>query len=319
MCPIRSETIILQHPGIEALPRVSDQLTFLHISQAIVTQDDTGVLAIFEENGINHRVTIPSAAIAALLLGPGVSITQAALVTITRHGTILMWTGTDGSRVHGWAYSLTNSARWAEAQATQWSNPKTRLETAIKMYEKRFGGLPPGGTITLQRLRGLEGQRMKHLYRNLSKKHNIAFHRDYDSNDFNKSDPINQALSAANAALYGVATAAIVALGCHPALGFVHTGSINSFVFDIADIYKADISIPAAFAAACTDDPVGNARRKTREAMVAHGTLTKAVKDIQDLLAPGLRETTGKTLSLLDDNERLVKAKVNYASDPEIK
>lgn len=317
MCPIRSETIALQHPGIAALPRASDQLTFLYVNYAIIIQDDTGVVALFEEKGVNHRVSIPTAAIAAVLLGPGVSITQAALATITRHGTALLWTGADGSRVHGWAYSLTSSARWAEAQATLWANPEARLEAAIKMYEWRFGGLPPGGTITLQRLRGLEGQRMKALYRGLSSKHRVPFRRDYDSSDFTRGDPINQALSSANAALYGVATAAIVALGCHPALGFVHAGSTSSFVFDVADLYKAEVSIPAAFAAAGSDDPGGDARRRTRRAMIAHGTLSRAVKDIQDLLGPGLRGATGAPLALLDDDARFVAAGINYAANVE--
>ena len=317
MSPIRSETIALQHPVIGALPRVSDQLTFLHVNQAMIVQDDTGVVALFEEDGVIHRVAIPTAAIAALLLGPGVSITQAALATITRHGTALLWTGADGSRVHGWAYSLTSSARWAEAQASLWANPKSRLDVAIKMYERRFGGLPPGGTITLQRLRGLEGQRMKKLYQGLSAKHRISFRRDYDSSDFTSADPINQALSSANAALYGVATAAIVALGCHPALGFVHSGSISSFVFDIADLYKSEVSIPAAFASANSDDPANQARRRTRRAMATHGTLSKAVKDIQDLLGPGLSGATGSPLALLDDGGGFVEAGVNYATNAE--
>ena len=313
MSPIRSETIALQHPGIGALPRVSEQVSFLHLHHAMIVQDDTGVVALFEENGAHHRVAIPTATVAALLLGPGVSITQAALATITRHGTVLVWTGADSSRVHGWAYYLTSSSRWAEAQASLWASPDAHMRVAIKMYERRFGGLPPGGTITLQRLRGLEGQRMKKLYRALAAKNGVTFRRDYDPNEFDAADPVNQALSSANAALYGVATAAIVALGCHPALGYIHSGSISSFVFDIADLYKAKISIPAAFIASRSESPGNEARRLTRRAMVADGTLSHAVKDIQELLAPGLKEPTGMALGLLDDDGGLVEAGRNYA------
>lgn len=39
--------------------------------------------------------------------------------------------------------------------------------------------------------------------------------------------------------LYAVCQAAIVSLGYSPALGFVHTGKQLSFVYDIADLYKA--------------------------------------------------------------------------------
>ena len=39
----------------------------------------------------------------------------------------------------------------------------------------------------------------------------------------------------------------IVALGASPGLGFVHTGHDLSFVYDFADLYKAQYSIPVAF------------------------------------------------------------------------
>ena len=50
-----------------------------------------------------------------------------------------------------------------------------------------------------------------------------------------------------HACLYGLAHAVIVALGCEPGLGFVHVGHECSFVYDIADLYKAEVTIPIAF------------------------------------------------------------------------
>lgn len=44
--------------------------------------------------------------------------------------------------------------------------------------------------------------------------------------------------SAIWACLYGVVHSVIVALGCSPALGFVHVDHERSFVYDIADLYK---------------------------------------------------------------------------------
>ena len=58
---------------------------------------------------------------------------------------------------------------------------------------------------------------------------------------------MNQALSAGNACLYGLAHAVITALGCSPGLGFIHVGHECSFVYDVADLYKAEITIPIAF------------------------------------------------------------------------
>ncbi|MCC6227324.1 MAG: type I-E CRISPR-associated endonuclease Cas1 [Microthrixaceae bacterium] len=311
--PLREETIRLQNPAIAALPRLVEQLTFLHVSKARLIQDETGVVALMEENEQPLRVPLPTASVAAVLLGPGCSITTAAMSTIAKHGTALLWVGSDGSRTHCWTYSLTSSARWAEAQAALWADPIRRKEVAVAMYEKRFGGLPPGGTVTLRRLRGLEGQRMKRLYKALADKHRIKFRRDYDPNDFGSGDPINQALSAANAALYGIALAAITALGCHPGLGFVHSGSIAAFVHDIADLYKADTSIPAAFQASHSAEPALQARRLTRDAFLRAGILERAVRDIQDLLKAGLAHTAPAE-GLLRDDHGYVPGGTNYAS-----
>ena len=93
---------------------------------------------------------------------------------------------------------------------------------------------------------------MKKTYALHARRTGIKFKRHYRPDDYDASDPVNQALTAANAALYGIALAAITAIGCHPALGFIHAGSIHAFVYDIADLYKADIAIPAAFTAAAT-------------------------------------------------------------------
>jgi CRISPR-associated protein Cas1 len=100
----------------------------------------------------------------------------------------------------------------------------------------------------MQQLRGREGARVRGVYRAASKETGVAWSgREYNSDDFGGSDVVNMALSAAHACLYGVAHSVIVALGCSPGLGFVHTGHERSFVYDIADLYKAEITIPIAF------------------------------------------------------------------------
>lgn len=311
---LREETIGLQHPGIQALPRIGEQTSFLYLSEAKISQNATGVIAYLKEGETGRRVSLPTASLASLQLGPGTSITQAALTTIARHGTVVSWVGADSTRTHGWAYSLTSSARWVEAQAALWADPTTRTQVAVQMYEQRFGGLPPGGTLTLNRLRGLEGQRMRKLYSALAKKHRVTFKRDYNPDRFDDSDGVNQALSAANAAIYGVCLAAITALGCHPGLGFVHAGNISSFVHDIADLYKAETSIPAAFSASKEVNPGAEARRRTREAIVRERIMTRAVTDIQKLLAPGLKAASPNE-QVLRTETGFVPGATNYALD----
>lgn len=89
-----------------------------------------------------------------------------------------------------------------------------------------------------------------------------------------------------HACLYGLAHAVIVALGCVPGLGFVHVGHECSFVYDIADLYKAEVTTPIAFevAAQAPEDLPAVVRRRVRDAMVEHHILERMVHDIRWLL-----------------------------------
>ena len=80
--------------------------------------------------------------------------------------------------------------------------------------------------------------------------------------DWRSADPVNRALSAANSCLYGLCHAAILSSGYSPAIGFIHTGKQLSFVYDIADLYKAELTIPLAFHIA--KDPPPDLERSVR-------------------------------------------------------
>jgi len=116
------------------------------------------------------------------------------------------------------------------------------------MYRHRFNYTLPDD-LTLPQIRGMEGVRVRQAYANASKKYGVKWNgRKYKRGSWGATDPINRALSAANALLNGLCHAAIVSGGYSPGLGFIHTGKQLSFVYDIADLYKADITIPTAFA-----------------------------------------------------------------------
>ena len=105
-------------------------------------------------------------------------------------------------------------------------------------------------------MRGREGSRIRKVYWEQSELWKVAWSgRNYDPDHFETSDPVNKALSSANACLYGLV---ICALGASPALGFVHIGHERSFVYDIADLYKTETSIPASFERHQSLEPVRN-------------------------------------------------------------
>ncbi|WP_042368912.1 type I-E CRISPR-associated endonuclease Cas1e [Streptacidiphilus neutrinimicus] len=278
------------------LPRVADSLSFLYLDMVRIVQDDTGVCAqIQAAPDRTDLVYLPTAALSCLLLGPGVSITTPALATLARHGTSVVCTGAGAVRAYAGILPDTLTTRWLEHQVHQWSDPQRRLDVATRMYARRFGtdDLPSGPT--LDQLRGLEGQRMKALYRLLAQQHGIGrFRRNYNPDSWSDQDPVNLALSSANTCLYGVVHAALLALGCSPALGFVHTGTQHAFVYDIADLYKAKATIPLAFSLHQSTNPEQDARRRLRDNLRLLKLLPAIVRDIQDLLDPSPTSTTGE-------------------------
>ena len=314
----------LAAPTLAMLPRVADSLSFLYLDMVRIVQDDTGVCA--QINVDKHRtdtVYIPTAALTCLLLGPGVSITTRALATLARHGTSVICTGAGGVRTYAGILPDSLTTHWLEQQVTAWANPEQRLDVATRMYEMRFGDdTVPHGT-TLAQLRGMEGQRMKALYKLHAQKHGIGrFRRNYHPDQWHQQDPVNLALSAANTCLYGIIHAALLALGCSPALGFVHTGTQHAFVYDIADLYKADTTLPVAFCLHQAANPEQEARRKLREELRLIRLLPRVIHDIQALLTPGADRDDDTTerqdvrmVHLWDPKTGVLPAGVNYAPD----
>jgi CRISPR-associated protein Cas1 len=182
--------------------------------------------------------------------------------------------------------------------------------------------------MTMQQLRGREGARVRSVYRSMARKTGVPWSgREYNPDDFEAGDPVNKALSAAHACLYGVAHSVIVALGCSPGLGFIHTGHERSFVYDIADLYKAEITIPIAFEIAASssakDDIGAITRRAVRDAISNGHILVRAVQDISKLLKSGETEATEKydydieadILQLWDNKNGDVKSAVAYGRE----
>jgi CRISPR-associated protein Cas1 len=69
----------------------------------------------------------------------------------------------------------------------------------------------------------------------------------------------------------------------------VHSGTQHAFVYDIADLYKARLTLPVAFSLHQDTNPEAAARRKLREDLRLVRLLPNIVSDVQQLLAPGTR------------------------------
>jgi CRISPR-associated protein Cas1 len=271
-------------PALPELTRAEDRVSFLYLERCAIHRDSNAITST-DENGTVH---IPAASLGVLLLGPGTRISHHAVMLIAESGSTIVWVGEHGVRYYAHGRSLAGSAGLLLTQAALVSNRMSRLRVAREMYSMRFPD-EDVSRLTMQQLRGREGARVRALYRAESQRTGVPWtRRDYAVDDFDSGTPVNQALSAANTTLYGVVHSVIVALGCSPGLGFVHTGHVRSFVYDIADLYKAQLTIPLAFDLAATTsmDMGGTTRRALRDRLYDSSILSRVITDIRALLRP---------------------------------
>lgn len=302
-------------PDLAELVRAQDRMSFIYLERCIIHRDGNAITAT-DDRG---QVHIPAASLGALLLGPGCNVSHSAMMLIAESGSTVVWVGERGVRFYAHGRSLARSSRLLVAQANLVSNQSSRLRVARQMYGMRFPDEDVSG-LTMQQLRGREGARVRKIYRNHAKRTGVEWaRRDYDPNDFSGGSAINQALSAASTCLYGVAHAVIVALGCSPGLGFVHTGHIRSFVFDVADLYRAEISVPVAFdvVARGPEDIPAETRRAVRDAIHDGAILKRCSRDIHELLvgAPDAPESDWDEVQLWDGADRSVQGGRAYGDD----
>ena len=268
---------------LHLLPKVRDSLSFLYVEHASIEQDDKSI-ALIDARG---RTPVPCAAITTLMLGPGTTVTHAALRTLAESGCLVLWTGEGGVRLYAQGLGETRSSRWFLQQARLWADEAAHMRVVRRMYAMRFGDAEPDPTSTLEQLRGREGARVRTVYQQLSRATGVPWEgRSYRRGSWDAADPLNRALSAANACLYGICHSAILSVGCSPALGFIHTGRLLSFVYDVADLYKAWLTIPAAFAVVAegTTEVERRARYLVRDTIYDGELLKRLVPDLKKVL-----------------------------------
>lgn len=308
----------MERPALQALPQIGDRLTFLYLEHCQINREDSAIL-IRDDRGTTR---VPAAAITVLLLGPGTTVTHRAIELIGDAGVGIIWVGEHGVRFYAGGRPLTHRAHLLIKQAQLVSNQRSHLAVVRKMYQLRFPDEDVSG-LTAQQLRGREGSRVRKAYRAASRKWNVPWNgREFDPDNFSSGDPINQALSAGHACLYGLAHAVIAALGCSPGLGFIHVGHERSFVYDVADLYKAEITIPIAFEVAAQQpvDLPGAVRRRVRDEMASTHLLERMVRDVRFLLSDDSQPDGGTTdITYLWDTQRgVVPNSKNYGGEEDV-
>lgn len=299
-------------PELRELSRISDRISFLYLEHVKLNRQDSAI-QVADSRGI---IYIPTAVVSVLMLGPGVDVSHRAMELMGDSGMGVVWVGEHGVRQYAHGRSLNHSTAFLEKQAKLVSNTRSRVMVARKMYQMRFPD-EDVSHLTMQELRGKEGARVRRIYREQSIKNKVVWQRrEYNPDDFEAGTPINRALTAAHQALYGLSYSVIAALGVSAGLGFVHTGHDLSFVYDFADLYKAEFSIPIAFEITAEYGDIKDLDRKVRLAMrdkFAEGKLVvRMVNDLKMILAMDEDDTTVNVINLWDDQMGLQKFGVQY-------
>lgn len=220
-------------------------IVFLEYGQVDVID---GAFVLTDQNGV--RVQIPVGGLACLMLEPGIRITHAAVALAARVGCLLVWVGEAGVRVYAAGQPGGARADRLLYQARAALDEGPRLRVVREMYRLRFGEEPPARR-SVDQLRGIEGVRVRSLYQTMARAHGVAWDgRRYDPAEWRQADIPNRCLSVATSCLYGLSEAAILAAGYAPAIGFLHRGKPLSFVYDVADLFKFETAVPAAFGVA---------------------------------------------------------------------
>jgi len=264
------------------LPKFRDALSILYVEHARIDRHEN-TISVWNDEGCTPA---PASSLAVLMLGPGTRITQSAVTMLADNNCLVIWCGEENVRFYACGMGGTRSASAMLHQARLVSDDSLRLQVVKQMYWMRFGTVVDTA-LSIEQLRGMEGARVRDTYSRMGRETGLEWTgRSYDRGQWNHADPVNRALSCANSCLYGVVHAAILSTGYSPALGFIHTGKQLSFVYDIADLYKSELTIPLAFAVA-KENPAQlerAVRYRMRDAFRETRLLQRIIPDIQKVL-----------------------------------
>jgi len=307
------------------LTRITDRLSFLYLDKCRIERDDNGVHAMVDTSDpestdgfIRHTTYLPVASLTSLILGPGTSITTPAAAACFAGGCGVTLAGAGVVRSYGAFLSPYAPTALLERQAALWADPAARAEVARRAILMRFPEIRDGDVsgLSLDQLRGLEGARMKAVYRSLANRYRLTGWR-RNRGELGPLDAVNEALNYANTALYGLTGAVVQVLGLAPGLGFIHTGNRMSLALDVADIYKTKHVIPLCFSLHASEDPGLDVMKRLRDDFRLMRLLPQMFEDIHALLgvaASDAEDWDANPLSLWSESG-LHAAGLNYSRE----
>jgi len=233
----------------DTLPQVKDKYPFIYLERGRLEIDDSSVKWIDCDCNV---VRLPIAMLNCVLLGPGTSVTHEAIKVMAAANCNICWVAEDSMMFFTAGQTPTSNTRNFRHQMMMSADPDKSLDVARRMFAYRFPDVELKNK-SLKQLMGMEGLRVRQLYEQKAAEYHVGWKgRQFVPGKFEMSDTTNRILTAANAALYSIISSAVHSMGYSPHIGFIHSGSPLPFVYDLADLYKAELCIDLAFAMTAT-------------------------------------------------------------------
>ena len=227
------------------------------------------------QGAVTREWNIPTANTAALLLGSGCSLTQAAARKLAAERVLVAFTGGGGTPIFLGAvneYAPTESLiQWIRF----WPSADARLAVAKYFTHARCDAIdriwptypssPAPDVVTpffrgraetartIEQLRGFEGDFAKSAYKEVARATGLQWRGRQAGEE--EQDLANAFLDQGNYLAYGAAGTVLWALGIPPGLAVNHGATrAGGLVFDLADTIKDAIILPIAFECAARGD-----------------------------------------------------------------
>lgn len=258
---------------------------FVALEYGVLRVDDH---CLFLDRQDGSGIEVPVGMVSAVLLEPGVSVTHEAVKLAAESDVLLVWVGEAGVRVYSSGMPGGKHAPRLIRQVMQHIDPVERMRAARRMYWLMFNELMPE-TRSLERLRGMEGSKVKSLYITLAKQYGIPW-----SGRERADQALKDSLGIATSCLYGLAEAVVLSAGFSPAIGIVHSSDPRSLVYDLADTVKFTTVVPAAFQT-FKESPVdtrNRVRRACRDLFREQKTATVLFDNLYEILG---KDVVGNT------------------------
>lgn len=308
---------------------ITDREGALFLERARIHVENGRIVYHITDDDLGRLYNIPHVNLAVLFMGQGTSITQDAMRLLGEEGVHVAVTGTGGTPLHVGsltAYTATRHFRdmlpiyldetraLHAAKAVMRDRTERMLKiggklamrhlrlretTGLGQVCKEFEDRLPGVKTTAELL-GVEGQFTKACYRFFARESGLSrtveFRRDAGGGkpEAGHRDPlrlVNSLIDHGNYLAYGMAGAALWALGIPPHMSVFHGKTrAGGLVFDLADSFKDALVLPLAFAAHRTrasEDPEKDFRAKLISAFDDHKVLAAAIGTVEHMIAAG--------------------------------